>query len=199
MAAVLFCNLLVGPEQRGHGYGSALFDYALDFLRQVELQRIWLTASAAGRPIYERRGFVSIDRIERWQGFGLGRLEPEKLPLVEELIALDRGCWGESRAPLLGALADDGEICRSGASLALLQPGVAGWQLGPWLSPDKCPRENRLLLTQALEKTPTGRRLTVDLLAGSELALLLRSAGLQMNGCNELMCLSDAPVELDGS
>ncbi len=187
-------NLLVGPDQRGRGYGFALFDFALDFLGQSALKRVWLTASKDGMPLYQRRGFASIDRIERWRGEGLGTLELEKQPLLAELMELDRSCWGDSRAPLLAVLADDGEICRSGGALGLLQPGLASWQFGPWLAPNKCSRVNRLLVTQALGKTPAGRPLLIDQLVSAETGLLLRSAGFDLIGSNELMCLGDAPA-----
>ncbi len=191
-------NLLVGPERRGHGFGSALFDFALDFLRQSAPSRIWLTASQEGQPLYQRRGFRSVDRIDRWRGQGHGAVELESQQLVSELIELDHSCWGESRAPLLAILTDDGEICCSGQSLGLLQPGLVAWQLGPWLSPNKCPRENRLLLTQALEKTPAGRPLVIDQLVSAEAGMLLRSANFELSCSNELMCLSKEPVKLQG-
>lgn len=187
-------NLLVDPECRGQGYGSTLFDFALDFLRQQRVPRIWLTASESGLPLYQRRGFVAIDRVERWQGRGLGGQEVQSSPALEELTSLDRFCWGESREPLLAAVAAEGESCRSGETLALLQPGLPHWQLGPWLSPERCPRENRLVLTMALEKTPADRLLVVDLLASSEMGMLLRSAGFVKTGSNELMCLAEQEV-----
>ena len=55
--------------------GVQLFDFAVEFLRQGEPKRIWLTASAEGLPIYQRRGFVRVDCIERWAGQGLGIAE----------------------------------------------------------------------------------------------------------------------------
>jgi len=189
----LIGNLLVAPKNRGRGYGAALFDFALEFLQRLTLKRIWLTASQAGMPIYQRRGFSSVDRIERWQGAGLGRAELQRRELLAELIETDRSCWGELRAPLLNALGD-GEICRSGETLGLLQPGTDGWQLGPWLSPKNSPRENHLLLTEALGKTPVGRPLVIDTLVSADLGQLLRSAGMVMTGSNELMCLSRLPV-----
>lgn len=146
-------NLLVGPEQRGHGYGSLLFDFALNFLRRTRLQRIWLTASEMGQPIYQRRGFTVVDQIDRWAATGSGMQPPAAERAVVDLIDLDRQCWGESRAPLINSLSDDGDICRSGNSMGLLQPGISTWQLGPWLSADKSAQDNRQLLTQAVEKT----------------------------------------------
>ena len=191
-------NLLVPEALRGKGYGSALFDYALQFIQQTQPQRIWLTASEHGQPIYERRGFKVIDRVERWKTTGLGDCRPTAGPAAIELINLDRACWGESRAPLINALSDEGHLCRAGGAMGLIQTGVAGWQLGPWLSPARNALENRLLLKQAISITPAGKELLVDTLASSEMELVLRTSGFEKQGSNQLMVLSDAPVRLNG-
>jgi GNAT superfamily N-acetyltransferase len=191
-------NLLVGSEYRGYGYGSSLFDFALDLLRDSGLQRIWLTASEAGLPVYRRRGFVTVDRVERWCGRGQGRLELGHDNNPAELIACDRDCWGESRAPLLSLLADDADVCRTGETQALLQTSVADWQLGPWLSINKCPRENRMVLQEALAKTVAGRDLLADVLVSAEMELVLRQTGFRKIASNELMCLAQQPVSLNG-
>jgi len=191
-------NLLVDPDNRGRGFGAALFDFAVARLRQARVERIWLTASGAGLPLYQRRGFVPRDRIERWQGLGLGGGASAPPELLEELIALDSRCWGEDRAPLITALAMPAMFLQQGESLALLQPDPAAWQLGPWLSPTRCPRENRLLLLQALERTPAGRPLVADLLRSSGMGPLLRSAGFALAGSNELMSWGETPAALEG-
>lgn len=191
-------NLLVDPEQRGRGFGAALFDYALRFLRQSKLKRIWLTASEAGQPIYQRRGFVDIDRIDRWVADGTGRQFLREEASIADLITLDSHCWGESRAPLLALLADDGHVYRSGQSIGLLQTGIGSWQFGPWLSTEKSPEENRHLLEQVLTKTVTGKELLIDALASAEQELLLRSSGFCKRGSNRLMVLSHDTVSLNG-
>ncbi len=191
-------NLLVAPRRRGQGYGAALFDFALEFLRRLNLRRIWLTASEEGQPLYQRRGFVGIDRVDRWVVTGGGRQELEADCNPAELLDLDRRCWGESRAPLLSLLADDGHIYRSGETIGLLQPGVDCWQLGPWLSVDKFPRDNRQLLTQVVEKTAAGKELLVDVLASAEMELVLRNSRFHKRGSNLLMVHSAEQVKLDG-
>jgi len=191
-------NLLVPAALRGRGYGSALFDYALQYLQRSQPRRIWLTASEAGQPIYERRGFTVIDRVARWIAIGLGDSCATVGPAAIELINLDRACWGESRTPLINALCDEGHCCRFGGAMGLLQPGVAGWQLGPWLSPARNALENRLLLKQALSITPAGKELLVDTLASSAMELVLRASGFEKQGSNQLMVLSDEPVKLSG-
>lgn len=191
-------NLLVSEPNRGYGYGSALFDFALEFLRQSRLKRIWLTASETGQPIYQRRGFTVVDRVERWTNRGLGFSAEATNQSVGELIELDKNSWGESRAPLINALADDGYILRSGNAVGLLQPGISSWQLGPWLSTDKNPQENRRLLKSAVEKTAADKELLVDVLASAEVELILRACGFHKSGSNQLMVLCDNAVALDG-
>lgn len=191
-------NLLVGPEQRGLGFGATLFDFALDFLCQAKLQRIWLTASEAGQPIYQRRGFVVVDRIDRWTAKGGG--EQVSLPglPVADLLQRDSQCWGESRAPLMNALADDGELFCAGEAMGLLQPGASVWQLGPWLSVARDVQQNRRLLNMAVKRTALGKDLLADVLVSSEMELVLRASGFEKSGSNQLMVLSEEPVALAG-
>ena len=191
-------NLLVAPEKRGLGYGSALLEHAISFLQQMQPDRIWLTASAQGAPIYRRRGFQAIDVVTRWTGHGLGTQETAGNAELGMLIDLDTHCWRESRAPLLSQLEFDGLPICFGNDRALLQTGPSFWQLGPWLSAANIPADYRNLLQQAQAKTPAGRTLIADILNSAEIDLILRDNGFSRRGSNELMCLSDAPVEING-
>lgn len=191
-------NLLVDPKRRGRGYGAVLFDFALDFLRGAKVGRVWLTASAAGAPLYLRRKFVAIDRVDRWVANGLGECRAVRRVAAKDLVAIDQRCWGESRSTLINALVDDGEMISAGEALGVLQPGVSFWQLGPWLSVDRNPQQNNQLLTLAVAKTPAGKELFVDVLASSGMELVLRAAGFKKGGANQLMVLSADSVVLDG-
>ncbi len=191
-------NLLVGPERRGFGFGSTLFDFALDYLHQAKPKRIWLTASEEGQPIYQRRGFTVVDQVDRWVAKGLGITDLSTDQAVTDLIDYDYQCWGESRSPLLNVLSDDGEVCHSGKTIGLLQSGVTCWQLGPWLSAGKNVFENRQLLNQVVEKTACGKELLVDVLVSSKMEFALRTSGFVKRGSNQLMLLSDERVELNG-
>ncbi len=191
-------NLLVAEERRGHGYGSALFDFSLEFLRQANLRRIWLTASEKGQPIYERRGFKVVDLIERWRAIGLGNSVAPVTSDVVELVDIDTNCWGESRAPLIRALHDDGIIYRVENAIGLLQQSVSAWQLGPWLSLDNNVRDNRQLLKLVVDKTSLGKDLLIDVLHSAEMDMVLRTSGFEKTGSNQLMVLSDEPVRLNG-
>jgi len=191
-------NLLVAPEKRGLGYGSALLEHAISSLRRMQPDRIWLTASAQGAPLYRRRGFQALDVITRWTGYGLGTREATNAAELGMLIDLDTRCWGESRAPLLSQLEFDGLPLCSGKDRALLQSSPAFWQLGPWLSATNSPTDYRNLLQQARAKTPAGRTLLADIFNSAEIDLILRDHGFSRQGSNELMCLSDTPVEING-
>jgi len=191
-------NLLVPEQQRGQGFGSALFDFALEFLRQSKPRRIWLTASETGQPIYERRGFRVIDSIERWSILGRKTEESHPGTTVAELVDTDTQCWGESRSPLINALADDGVVLKVGQTIGLLQSGPGTFQLGPWLSFDKSAQDNRLLLQQAIGRTAHGKELLVDVLASAEMGLVLHSSGFKCKGTNQLMLFSEEAVPLDG-
>lgn len=191
-------NLLVGSAYRGRGYGATLFDFALALLRQTGLQRIWLTASEAGLPIYQRRGFVTVDRVDRWCGRGQGLMEFSRQVATAELIDLDHCCWGESRAALLSLLANQAEICGSVKNMALLQPSASGWQLGPWLAPPRYSQQNSLTLQEALAKTPAGTGLLTDVLASADIETCLHNSGFTKLGSNVLMCLSTQTPCLQG-
>lgn len=191
-------NLLVPEGERGKGYGSVLFDHAVQFLKQSGPRRIWLTASETGQPIYQRRGFVVLDQIDRWVSQGTGVADGDSSSQIKELIDLDTDCWGESRAPLLNVLSDDSRIFRCGRSYGMLQLGVTVCQLGPWLSTDKDATDNRRLLQQAVAQTPAGKELLVDVLGSAQMELVLRTCGFEKRGSNQLMVLSNESVQLDG-
>jgi GNAT superfamily N-acetyltransferase len=51
-------NMYTLPEWRGRGVASALLQCALDHARASGAKRVWLHATADGRPLYEKVGFV---------------------------------------------------------------------------------------------------------------------------------------------
>lgn len=59
-------HLLTAADQRGRGIGSLLTASALGIARAAGAERAVLTASAAGRSLYERLGFVSRGRVRRY-------------------------------------------------------------------------------------------------------------------------------------
>jgi N-acetylglutamate synthase len=56
------------PDHRGRGLGTAVTSYAIEQARSADKEWVWLQSSDAGHPIYERMGFVDIERWPTWVG-----------------------------------------------------------------------------------------------------------------------------------
>ncbi len=185
-------NLLVDPECRGRGYGSLLFEHAVDALRARNIGSVWLTASEMGRPIYEKRGFRLMGGVVRWvfspSGASLAAATFQEQNR-ELLYRGDHGVWGESRCGLLEPLSSKGKIFAFGNTVALLQQ-VAGVQvIGPWVSENLCPRENRQLLMALISAAEPQWELVADVLEASPVQQLLGAAGFERQGRCDLMAL----------
>jgi GNAT superfamily N-acetyltransferase len=123
----------VAPEARRHGVGTALTEAAVRWLRNRGAQTVLLYATEAGRPVYERLGFVTEERAVAWRGVS-GAAPPQDLQRLGEpdrarLRALDARATGERRdavldtiLPLAGVAVDGGE-----------RGGLLGWAIAsPW-------------------------------------------------------------------
>lgn len=55
---VLISNVCTFPVHRGRGFGQRAFDAAMGWARSSGVSRVELMATAAGRGMYERAGFV---------------------------------------------------------------------------------------------------------------------------------------------
>jgi len=186
-------NLIVPRACRGLGCGARLFDHAVAVLERCGVENLWLTASPQGRPLYEKKGFAAVDGIVRWtlRADGSSLAEGEQVA-VDQLLASDAQTWGESRDRLLSPLARTGEVFACGKTVALLQGGEGMQVLGPWISPDLCPRENRRLLLAVLGAAAERTELVTDVLESSPLQSLLRAAGFNRQGRCELMVRGSA-------
>lgn len=100
----------VRPHARGQGTGRALTECAIEWLRRRGVDTIGLFATEAGRPVYDRLGFVAADRAVAWRGAIVAppAAGPVIRPLAEEdraaVLELDRAQTGEDREPLLAML-----------------------------------------------------------------------------------------------
>ena len=183
-------NLIVPPHLRGQGYGGRLFQAALDELTERGMSKFWLTASAQGQPLYERSGFVAVDRIERWLSVKRKPScdEPGSRAVAEQKLRdCDQLAWGEDRKVLLDKLSAHGRIFARDDSVALLQKGADLQIIGPWYSQSSCPRANRQLLQELLAAADPDVEIVVDLLASSPLRQLLAAAGFTRTGAVALM------------
>ena len=96
------------PEARRHGLGTALTEAAVAWLRERGATTVLLHATEAGRPVYERLGFVGEGRATAWRGIGgsapgaaLRALSERDRPALRDL---DRAVTGEDRSAVLDAI-----------------------------------------------------------------------------------------------
>ncbi len=102
--------VLVHPDFRRRGIGSALLQHCIQYLRGRSVRCIKLDATPAGKMVYDGLGFHDEWTLRRWEGRP-ATIEPESgLRLwqasdADRIDLLDRKAFGASRRKLLGALA----------------------------------------------------------------------------------------------
>jgi predicted GNAT family N-acyltransferase len=188
-------NLIVPEHLRGRGYGGCLFAAALQELNRCGSDSTWLTASKLGQPIYEKAGFVAVDRIERWVLPPAKRDSRElKDAQHEGLLRADRDVWSEDRRSLLSSLLENGKVYHHGESVALLQSGADIQIIGPWYGRDQA--DHRQLLRHVIAAATPANELVIDLLASSSLQKILIKNGFVYKGSNQLMLKGEVHVDI---
>lgn len=187
-------NLIIAPTERGRGYGVALFTHAVKELRAAGATTLWLTASAAGAPLYAARGFHPVGKIERWVrkegGSGAGDLADAGRSGAH----VDAAVWGDERRPLLRHLESRGSWLQQGESLALLQKGDDLQIIGPWYG-SRQPRDDAELLDRLLAVAAPHQELVIDLLDHTGQEELLTAAGFTPSGSTGLMVAGPIQVQ----
>jgi GNAT superfamily N-acetyltransferase len=125
----------VEPAARRQGLGTALTQACVDWLRERGAQTVLLYATEAGRPIYERLGFVAAGTATAWRGQAPapsdGQLRPLREADRDALMRLDRELTGESREPVLDAVRPLRGLCRADGDAELAGYAVASvWGAG---------------------------------------------------------------------
>jgi GNAT superfamily N-acetyltransferase len=104
-------TIFVAPDRRREGLGDALTRTVIDDLESRGCRTLVLTATDAGRPLYERLGFhVQMPQLfftaaslpAKEADDGVLPFDPTMLP---GMIALDRLATGEDRSAVVGRLA----------------------------------------------------------------------------------------------
>lgn len=183
--------LLVDEAERGRGFGSGLFEAAVDRARAAGVDVVALDANPDAKHIYESRGFVDAAPVQQW----VGRPDdPSTSPDVrratdaDETAPLDREAAGVDRRFLLENLletADATAFCRDGdgngngdggRGYALVRPTADGPLVGPVVA-DGRDTAARLLETVASHRPDA--TLTTNVVDHDPSARLLREAGFE--------------------
>jgi predicted N-acetyltransferase YhbS len=136
--------VLVDPDFRGRGIGTALLQRAVAHLDARRVPCIKLDATPQGKPLYTRLGFKIEYEIERRVLKRAARPASPAAGQIEDLtaiFALDREVFGANRSAVLQSVADAAPelvlVARQGGAIegyALGRKGSRADHLGPWIS-----------------------------------------------------------------
>lgn len=177
--------VLVHPDFRRMGIGTALLQAALHSLRARGITTIKLDATPMGKPVYVPLGFRDEYEVTRYESVTpAGVALPADVTALTatdcaELSALDARALGAARPAVLADLSRrNPDLClvlREGSHLAgglIAREGASALQLGPWVARDA---GTAARLLQAFFHRAPGRRVFLDLpdpnVAGRELLL----------------------------
>ncbi len=97
--------ILVPPERRRHGIGSALFKHAVAYLEDRGVRSVKLDATPVGRTVYLQVGFKDEYDLQRREGITPAAEPRGVVPMAEDhfdaVCALDRPIYGADRSNLL--------------------------------------------------------------------------------------------------
>jgi GNAT superfamily N-acetyltransferase len=144
--------VLVDPEYRGRGFGTALLERAIHYLDELDLSALKLDATPQGKPLYEKLGFRPEYEIGRWtrrqlpaaaKPPGSGVCESASPALLESICECDQQVFGADRSGLLMSLHEEAPeltlaVPKDGtlAGYALGRRGSFADHLGPWMATD---------------------------------------------------------------
>jgi GNAT superfamily N-acetyltransferase len=155
--------VLVAPHFRHRGIGTALLERAIAYLDARGVRSVKLDATPAGKPLYERLGFVSEYDVERWS---LQRPHVDAVTAFErikldDVLSWDRQVFGVDRSALLLSFHREGPqfslVARKGSELegyAFGRRGSLADQLGPWVAVSEAAAA--VTLDEFLRRSPRG-------------------------------------------
>jgi len=189
--------VLVDKESRGQGVGTKLLKHSLGYLDGRKVKTVRLDATVAGRPIYEKLGFVPEYELVRFQGISrpgkTGPVITEAVPeFFADMIEFDRRVTGTNRAKMLSLLfAEFPENARIMAhhdkidGFITMRPGANAVQIGPCIASMNA---GPALLSDALNRC-AGKAVFVDIPTGNVQAVkIAESSGLKIQRRFMRMC-----------
>lgn len=202
--------VLVDESHRRRGYGSELFERALEAAHDRGLEIVGLDATDAGREVYRQYGFKSVVGIDRWAGSlqreavdgnNDGTERVESIDDIDSVADFDRTQVGVDRSALLEHVIDaDGatalRLDRDGRmrGYAVVRPGRTQKQVGPVVAESSDGAAT--LLTCVAERTD--EPVIVDALRGDRTESLLRRFGLDVQRRLHRMTEGEPRSALDG-
>jgi hypothetical protein len=137
--------ILVPPERRRQGIGSALFRHAVAYLEGRGVASVKLDATPVGRTVYLQVGFVDEYELQRREGIAPAVPSHGVIPMAEahldRVLTLDRPLYGADRGDLLRRLyreSQERSFCgvfpgdgRDLQGYAMVRPGSRAAFIGP--------------------------------------------------------------------
>ena len=180
--------VIVSPACQGRRIGRRLMSALLE---SMDDRTVLLQATAEGRGLYERLGFVRVGEIRQHQGMAQPtplialpagwRLRPAGLNEAAALHQLDQDARGMPRAALIDELIAQADACvvldhdGTQKGFAILRRFGRGHAIGPVVAPDA---EGAKALIAHLAGMNAGRFTRIDIDFDSGLAEWLESIGL---------------------
>jgi ribosomal protein S18 acetylase RimI-like enzyme len=183
-------NLIVSKDYRGRGLGKMLAKCVVEVLMSAGVRSIWLSATEAGKGIYQGLGFVEVDRINQWVGFGrVGKVRHMPGMDVDTMISLDRECWGDRRTTMVDSISRHGRVMAGPNSFLVISQWDYGlFQLGPWVG-NRFEVMEGLLSAALVQIGPNNPVFSCTPFRNVAAATLLASNDLVIIESSALMCL----------
>ena len=135
--------VLVDVNARGRGIGTRLLRHALDYLEDRRVLTIRLDATPAGRPVYEKLGFMPEYELARYEGmasqYPASQIVTELAPGAHpDIVEFDKKETGTDRGKMLvrlfGEFPQGLRIVRRQGTVegyVIIRPGANAIQVGP--------------------------------------------------------------------
>ena len=147
--------VLVDPDYRNRGIGTTLLQRAVEYLDGAGIPTLKLDATPAGKPLYEKMGFVTEYEIDRWV-LKRSVIEEPLLPhestapkALSEALDFDRQAFGADRSKLLHSYNDQAPdltlVAQTNGQLAGYAFGRRGLfadHMGAWMARDDDTAQN---------------------------------------------------------
>jgi len=181
--------VLVDVNARGQGIGTRLLRHALDYLEDRRVPTVRLDATPAGRPVYEKLGFMAEYELARYEGvapqYPVSQIVTELVPeAYRDIVEFDKKETGTDRGKMLvrlfGEFPQGLRIVRNRSTVegyATIRPGANATQVGPCVAVNNT---GPFLLFDALSRC-CGKMIFMDVPTGNTDAVrFVEAAGLRI-------------------